>query len=447
MTRNHPDFIRAYTDALTPKGEAPERFHFWTAVSTIGGALRRRVYIDQGHFRHFANFYIVLVGPPGLIKKSTTINVGANLLRDVPNVITGADCSTWQAFVEEVAQAKDMFAEGDPPLDALETVFQVSCCLSLTISEFGTFFDPNDRQMVNVLTELYDCKVGAAFRKRTKTQGEDELMNPFVNIITGTTPKWIGDNFKGRFGGWGLSSRMIFMHCDEKERDVAFPDELWGDTYEPTMAAFLEDLTEMSRLSGPIRIASAARLFYKEWYAAHGRRVTALNRHAHHDEWLEYYLARKDIHILKLAIVLSVSRSNALEITLEDMQLAVARCDEIENELAKVFAGRSDANREVKLNQDVWNGLCRIIAHNNGIEDYEFFSFTIQYMTGGKANELLKQLLGAKWLERVQEQGTVFLRFGEHAQFSEKVRQELDAMAVSPDLSPLLQSAPDAQSC
>lgn len=430
MPRNHANFLHAYTNALTPRGEAPERFHYWTAVSTIAGCLRRRVYIDQGHFRHYPNFYICLVGPPGLIKKSTTINIGSNLLRDVPNIQLGADCSTWQAFVQEVAQAQDILAEGVTPTpDPLDTKFTTTCALTLAIGEFGTFFDPDDRQMVNVLTELYDGKVGAAFRKATKTQGDDTILNPFVNIITATTPSWIKDNFKGKFGGWGLSSRIMFLYCDEKERSVADPGKLWAGEYERTMQSLLHDLCEIAQLQGTATLTHSAQLRYEAWYAEHGARVTALNRHVNHDQWLSYYLARKDIHIYKLAIVQSVAHRNDLIIDLDDIDAAIARCDEIEEELAKVFATRGGASREVALNMDVWKGVCNGMQLCGGrMEEYRFQSFAIQYMTGGKVRELLTQLLAAQWLTREQDGGTVYLRFGPQAQIPERKQQEpLDA--------------------
>lgn len=434
MPRNHANFIRAYTEALTPRGEAPERFHFWTAVSTIAGCLRRRVYIDQGHFRHYPNFYICLVGPPGLIKKSTTINIGSNLLRDVPNIVMGADCSTWQAFVQEVAQAQDILAEAPAPTaDPLDTQFTTTCALTLAIGEFGTFFDPDDRQMVNVLTELYDGKVGAAFRKATKTQGDDTILNPFVNMIAATTPDWIKDNFKGRFGGWGLSSRIMFLHCDEKERSIADPGALWAGQYESTMSRFLEDLQEIAQLQGVAVLTTAAMSLYEAWYHEHGARVTALNRHANHDPWLSYYLARKDIHVYKLAIVLSVSRRNDLVIDLEDIEGAIRRCDEIEEELAKVFATRAAASREVALNMDVWSGICNGIQKCHGrIEEHQFMSFTIMYMAGGKAKELLAQLLASKWLLREQDGGVVYLTFGPQAQIPERKEPTNGPLSAEP---------------
>lgn len=428
MLRNHANFLRAYTDTLTPKGEAPERFHFWTGVAAIGGALRRRVYIDEGHYRYYPNFYVMLVGPPGLIKKSTTINVGSGLLRDVPNVKIGADVSTWQSFVEEVAQAQDLFAEGEVSVDPLDQTHTVSSALTLTISEFGTFFDPDDRAMVNVLTELYDGKVNSAFVKRTKTQGTDTIMNPFVNILAGTTPDWIRDNFKGRFGGWGLSSRIIFLHCDEKERHVAFPHKLWRGSYDRTMRGFLEDLVAISQLRGVFTLTDAAETFYEHWYESHGERQTALNRHDHHDPWLAYYLARKADHVLKLSMVLSVSRSDTLIIDADDIATAVSRCDEIELELSKVFHSSRTETREGKLNQDVWDGIANGIKLSGGaIEEDRFFAFTIMFMAGGKARELLNHLLAAKWLVRSQEGGRVWLSFGPHAKLKEEPQNDSDA--------------------
>jgi hypothetical protein len=424
LTRHYSDWIKAYTEALTPKGEAPERFHFWVAVSAIAGSLRRRVYVDEGHYRHYPNFYIILVGPPGLVKKSTTINVGVGLLREVPNVILGADCSTWQSFVEEVAESKDIFAEGDiqPSVDLtaiLDQTHTVTSAITLAISEFGTFFDPEDRAMVNVLTELYDGKVNSAFTKRTKTQGTDTIMNPFVNIIAGTTPDWMRDNFRGRFGGWGLSSRMIFLHCDEKERSVAFPHKLWAGTFEPTMARFRDDLIEISKLHGVYTLSPDAESLYEELYDAHGRRQTALNRHPHHDPWLSYYLARKLDHVIKLAIVLAASRRSELLITLDDMQTSVARCDEIEIELSKVFSSNQSANRDVRLNMDVWRGLEEAIKRHGRIRQVEVFSFMTQWMDYGKGKQLLDHLIASHWLEAMSEPGGVFYSFGENAQLSE----------------------------
>lgn len=433
MTRHFSDWISSYVEVVTPKGEAPERFHFWVAAFTIAGVLRRRVYIDEGTFRWFPNMYVVLVGPPGTVKKSTTIGIGARLLRDIPNIHIGADCTTWQDFVKQVGEAKDMFASGDPTVEGgvaheaispslgddfadslMNQVQTVTCALNLTISEWGTFIDPEDRQMINVLTELWDCKLDQAFVKSTKTQGSDTLMNPFVNMIAGTTPKWMNDNFRGRFGGWGFSSRCIFLHCKEPERFVAYPHKLWTGKHDEWMTKFREDLLVISHLQGEMRLEPDAEAFGEQWYKAHMQRKISLDNHPNHDPWLSYYLARKFDHAHKLAIVLCASRGSSLRISLRDLQDAIHRTDEVEDELSQIFITRESVNRDAKINMDVWNGLAAIIRNDGGIELWRALAFTTQYLTGGRANELINHLLNARYLRKEVDGHTELLVPGEN---------------------------------
>ena len=266
MARIHKNWLHDYVAELTPRGEAPERFHYWTGAVAIAGALRRRVYIEMNTFRWYANMYVILVGPPGVVKKSTTINIGTALLRKVPNVHFGADSATWQKMVEDLEAAEDMFAEGDPStIDLMNENHTCSCAMTLSLSEWGNLINPDDPEMINLLTELWDCRVDVPFRKATKTQGDNVLMNPFLNMIAATTPKWMQDNFRGKFGGWGFSSRCIFLHCLKAERHIAYPDELWGEAYKDIMVSFERDLCEIAKLQGVIRLTPEARDFGRAW--------------------------------------------------------------------------------------------------------------------------------------------------------------------------------------
>lgn len=375
----------------------------------------------MGTFRWFSNFYIVLVGPPGIVKKSTTINIGARMLREIPGIHVGADCTTWQAFVEEVGRAQDLFAEGDDLVGLgeealLDQQHTVTSAVSLTISELGTFLRPNDIDMVNVLTELWDCKVDYAFRKSTKTQGDDVIMNPFVNIIAGTTPKWMNDNFKGQFGGWGFSSRCIFLHCGEPERFIAYPDEIWGkDNYEATSALFVNDLQEIAKLHGKVTISSGARDLGRFWYEGHMRRKSALDKHPHADPWLSYYLARKFDQAHKLAMILSVSRRDTLIIEESDLREALSRTDQVEEELASIFKSKESAGHEAEMNMSVWKRLAQHIAENGLLEQRRLFGFTMTFMTHGKAKDLIAHLVGAGWLVVESRPEGVFYSFGPNA--------------------------------
>ena len=112
--RNYPNWIDAYLD-YSKHSEAPKNFHLWTAVSVIAGALRRHVWLDMKYFQWTPNMYIIFVAPPGIVSKSTTANIGMDLLRQVEGVKFGPDAVTWQALVHELQESKEMFhlVDGD----------------------------------------------------------------------------------------------------------------------------------------------------------------------------------------------------------------------------------------------------------------------------------------------------------------------------------------------
>jgi hypothetical protein len=347
------------------------------------------------------------------------------MLHEVPGVYIGADVNTWQSFIEEVGNAEDMFAEGATihGIDGLlEQKHTVTCAMSICISEFGSFFDPEDKQMVNMLTELYDGKSDIPFRKRTKTQGSDTIINPFINMIACTTPKWMRDNFRGQFGGWGLSSRCIFLYADTPERYVPFPDEMWGAQMKTWREPFIADLAEIAALQSTMTIHPDAREFWRAWYPEHGMRTRLLNKNQHHDAWLAYYLSRKPDHIMKLSMVLAVSR-NKLRIGLAELTDAVTHCNAIEDELSNVFRSYDEVNRVGKLNQDVWDGIANGIKLAGGaIHERALYGFTMSFMDRRGTEGLIAHLIKAGYIVPRQIDGALYYTLGEHAPTPQETR-------------------------
>src|SRR6516165_5851867 len=104
MPRRFPNWLKAYT-SYTRDSESPTEFHFWTGVSVLAGALRRRVWIDMKKFQWTPNFYVILVGPPGVAAKSTSISMGMSLLSKVQGVRFGPESMTWQALAKDLADS------------------------------------------------------------------------------------------------------------------------------------------------------------------------------------------------------------------------------------------------------------------------------------------------------------------------------------------------------
>jgi hypothetical protein len=399
MTRRVKDFIHDYVATVGPRSEAPDKFHYWAAVAAVSGALRRRCYVDMDTFKWCANWFIIFVGPPGIVKKSTTCDTAMDLLREVEGIHFGADCVTWEGFVTEVATAQDSFASGSPDAGFMDQEYSVSNALTLAISEFGTFFDPKNLMHVNVMTDLWDGKE-RPWKKATKTQGSDNIIAPFVNLIACTTPRWMLINFKGQFEGWGFSARCIFVHAAHRERDVPYPDELWGKDFGKWRAPFIETLQHISQLEGPYALAKDAREFGRQWYHTNTRRIDAVNASPHSDSWTADFLGRKQVHMFKLALVLAASRRDERVITLEDLTEAASRLDQIEDELTHIFGKRVLAGKDVRLNWTVWRAIESALQRFGKIREGDIYGYTAQYMTYGRAKEFIENLTRANILTR-----------------------------------------------
>ncbi len=324
MTRKFADWITTYVEYASVT-EAPKRMHFWSGVSAIAGALRRRVWIDMKRYTWTPSFYIVFVAPPGIVAKSTTADISMDLLRQVPGVKFGPNAITWQALVTAFTAAAEEFQIGD--------TFYPMSPLTLVASELGSLINLQDRDMVNLLIEMWDGK--KSYEKITKMSGNDLINAPWINMLGCTTPHWIADNMPPSTIGGGLSSRCIFIYADAKERYVAYVDEIVKDGDPELRLDLIHDLECMAtELAGPFIITPEARAWGREWYekfwrAAHERMD---------DQMIEGYAARKQTHLHKLAMVLSAAKSNSLRIELDDLQLANAMLEDIESDMPKVFA-------------------------------------------------------------------------------------------------------------
>ena len=106
MSRHFSNWLKAYMQ-YTRDSESPDAFHFWTGVSTVAGALRRRVWIDMRKFQWTPNFYIILVGPPGVAAKSTSLRNGMRLLEQVEGIKFGPQSMTWQALTQVLEESME----------------------------------------------------------------------------------------------------------------------------------------------------------------------------------------------------------------------------------------------------------------------------------------------------------------------------------------------------
>lgn len=385
MTRQVSNWLQTYMSYTLPL-EAPDKFHFWTGVSVIAGALRRRVWLDMGMFTWYPNFYIVFVAPPGIVSKSTTLSVGMHLLREVKDIHFGPDAVTWPALTNALAASRIDYPIGDTGLVAMS-------CITIAASEFGTFLNPNDREMIDVLVDLWDSRIGS-WEKRTKTSGNDQIINPWINLAACTTPGWIAGNFPEYLIGGGFTSRCVFIFADEKRRLVPYPSTELPSDFLEMQAALKHDLQEIALMQGPFQMSPEAREFGEAWYRDHYTRV---NRALDNSQFAGY-LARKQTHIHKLAMVLSASSSDSLIIDLEHIVHAEGIITSLEDDMPLVFShigSAGDAKNTIML--------LDILKAQHKVPKRELYRMTASKVSWLEFMNAMEGVTAAGWARLVQE--------------------------------------------
>lgn len=349
--RKLPNWLNSFIE-YGKTGEAPEHVLFWCGASAIAGALGRKCWVDQENFLIFPNHYVVLVAPPGIISKTSTAKMATAILKKVEGVCFGPTVTTWQALL-------DYFEKGKSVVSYAPGHYQEVFSLTISSGELGNFVRPDDTEMMDILNTLWDCD---DVEKATKKEGIRTLPNPFLNLIACTTPSWISGNFPAYMRDGGLVSRIIWVYADRKRKFVAYPQN--GNDL--LKSRLFEDLNDIAQMEGRFTLSADALAWGTSWYEKHCRELENA------DSRLAGWLARRQTHLHKLAMVLSAARSADRFVTAEDLKQANRALDTIRLSLPRVFdrIGKSEASN----NSD---RLADFIAHagDRGVTPKEIFNY------------------------------------------------------------------------
>jgi Protein of unknown function (DUF3987) len=399
MARKFANWLKAYIN-YTRDSESPTSFHFWTGVSVLAGALRRRVWLDMKKFQWTPNFYIILVGPPGIAAKSTSISMGMNLLGKVKGIKFGPESMTWQALAQDLAGAIEYveFVRPDGTKDRTKM-----SCLTIQITELGTFLRLDDDQLMSFLIRMWEGQKDT-FRHKTKNSGNVEVDNPWLNIIGATTPAWMKENFSESMIGGGLTSRVVFVYGDKKRALIPYPDEVIPPAeYTLTQNDLISDLAEIAKLAGPYQLSTFAREWGRAWYADHNNPDLRPSHLA--SDRFGGYLARKQTHLHKFAIILAAAKRNTLVIEEDDLKEADAIITDNEKDMLQVFEsiGMVDQSRHV-------TEIVSIVRYSGFMTSKGLWARSMNHMSLKEFEEAVRAAIHGRLLEVDSLQGVQGVR-------------------------------------
>jgi hypothetical protein len=306
--------------------------------------------------------------------------MGMSLLTSVPNIRFGPESMTWQALAKDLEDAIEYVRYIKP--DGSEGALKMSC-LTIPVSELGTFLRLDDEQLMSFLIRMWEGQEDV-FRHKTKASGNVQVENPWLNIIGATTPAWLRENFPEAMVGGGLTSRVVFVYGDKKRALIPYPDEVVPDADHQRLRADLtSDLTAISKISGPYVLSQFAREWGRGWYADHNN-PDLRSQHLVSDRF-GGYLARKQTHIHKLAIILAASQRDERRIEEADLKEACDIMEIMERDLAKVFDYIGCVDQRGHINE-----IVNTVRYYGQMTDQGLWSKCMNLMTRRDYEEALK---------------------------------------------------------
>lgn len=356
MMRTLDDWLQSYLE-YSEESESPREFHLWTGLSVLASAIRRNIWINQGIYQVYPNLYVILVGPPGTVAKSTCIRMGRKILLGVEDVFFAPESLTREELIRVMAKA------GSGRNQSAVTIHS---------TELSSLIQPSGIKMIQFLTDIYDGDF--KFRYATKHSGRDTILNPVVNILAATTPSWIADELPVNVVEHGFTSRTIFVYGDKPRRLNPFPK----GPDEKIVERLMSDLREIARVEGEMVWGDGAKETYARLYE---QIMTTKPR----DYRLAGYHARKRIHVLKVGMLLSMARGHSLLLTVRDLEDAWEILQEIEPQMSRTFS----AVGKYEYASDLERIEARI-REENGMTTQQIFE---EFFSVGDIQELTKILV------------------------------------------------------
>jgi hypothetical protein len=378
----YTEFLENYR-LYTQGNETPEIIHIWCGLSALAGAAEKKLWINQQMFNLYFNLYIILVGPPGVVAKSTSMGLALKMLREC-----GYHTMEGSVLKEQIIAEMEALEKPSPAGFNHCSVTYVSNELNVLLS--------SGIEMVKFLVDIYDREERHVYK--TKKSGQYEISYPYFNLISAAVPQWFGDYVTSDMGSTGFLARAIVVY--EEQKRGRFPKIIYNEDQKEARAKCVEMLYAIGQMYGEVTITPEADEFYSEWYMKQKFNPT-------YDYRINSYLERKNkIHVLKIAGLMAIGDMRQVIDTV-DLERAIYLLENTEKKmrLAYLIAGSNKlapfmhqvmnilekTNGMVKMTE-----LIRILSTDLDIDDIRKLISTLQDMDEVK----LVAKSGEKWLAR-----------------------------------------------
>lgn len=302
--------------------EVPTLYCIWSTLFMVSSVIKRDAWLPWADSYFYPNLYVLLIGPAGLVKKSTAIFKGLPALKSFPNYLKDPiarevkrlriikDKATPEAMLQTMATGRDRpvklknGATVQVP-DTSET--------AVIVSELSTLANQQkyNVSIIETLTDLYDPHDEWSWE--TKTSGAYKLRSVYTTLLAATTPAGFRSSIPRQAAEDGFLSRCTTVYQPGTSRIFAIPQKTNDGPCEEDLSKRIAWIAE--NVKGPMSLSKNAFDVYEYWYRGFRKQLRG-------EPELGGIKSRIPIHVLKVAMLLHAqSFPETLEIddlTVED---------------------------------------------------------------------------------------------------------------------------------
>lgn len=334
-----PNTILKYAQNISEVYGIPLEMSALPMLVACGSVLQKKIWIETGKYKNFAQFYLVINTPSGVGKTEPLKRAFAPLQYiDRVNFETYCnDLKDWKAKVKLCKSHKPPLEEPLRPLykqllcddstpEALTDILYNNEGAGTIFSEelsgwFGNFGRYNKSSEAQMYLQYFDNTDKTINRKEEIKR----IKEPFLNVIGTIQPKVLQSTISSEaMQECGLASRFLNVTCLEVQRaykNDLLPDEKLANEYQ-YLINHLAGITYRF----PLTLTDDAKELFKNF----GDYLTDIIRTSK-NEFLNSSLSKMEIHCLRLALVLQVIKLSepnmgVTDIDIETMQYAIDLC-------------------------------------------------------------------------------------------------------------------------
>lgn len=341
------------TDAwnhLTKDLPTPQAWIDLGYLGLISIAMERRVWFGSGGREVYPNLFMAFVGPPGKGKSFVLTEMRRVLsgIRDEnrPMVVQDGelvprcyfnfspDTTTFEGALTDISR--------NTKLVEIDGRRKSQAPYAVLLSELNSFIRLDHSQIPKALLKFYDCE---DYEYKPKHGPPDIIRNSAMQVIGGATMEFLEDGYKKGIFNDGFTARFIWSF-ENRKRHSNFEVSTVSDEQLRCREQLIEWIGRLTKVSGQLSYSEETSEFLQQWYSeTHTPAEDAAPRH------LQDYMARKAMHLRKLAICVHFAENDSRVIGIESFKKALAILERLEPNLAafKVIGRNTMAKHQLRV--------------------------------------------------------------------------------------------------